>query len=444
MQLRRRETDLWLHVGLFSLYLGTFSVFGFVRRIEPSLGSMGQMGLVMLTWLLVLYAVWRSRRLPMYGVVLLALLPYAHMAWFTAMGESTSGAFSYLYKFSGFLIAPYLWLWARSRDEAQIERTLMVLATVAAVRAVLTFAVPGLAPGAGKFVDDFIVYEWVGPLPRIFYPGMALVFLGLTVSLRNIFQTTDRALPLEVARALLFLTAMCVNMSRGMLILAVLVTTLLVIVKFSSGAVAAGLKGRLVLGTLLALSGAALVVVATPLADTLGSAIAGQGAQERFSLDQKNLDWRAQQVSAAFRLVQTPEAQWLGVGTNTFIPESLENPRLGEVTNELHYSYDSVRWTFGTLGLLLLIAFTMAQPLARFTVLRPATPLVLPTLLTGAFISLAGLYTVVFTTSDWSFMLALCGAYLHARCDARRALPASARARRAVPALNGPARRFPA
>lgn len=444
MQLRRRETDLWLHVGLFSLYLGTFSVFGFARRLDPSLGSAAQLGLLLLTWLLVLYAVWRSRRLPMWGVVLLALLPYAHMVWFTATGESTAGAFSYVYKFSGFLIAPYLWLWARNRDEGQIERTLMVLATVAAARAVLTFAVPGLAPGAGKFADDFIVYEWVGPLPRIFYPGMALVFLGLTVSLRNIFQTSDRALPLEVARALLFLTALCVNMSRGMLILAVLVVTLLVLLKFSSGAVAAGRKGRLVLGALLALSGTALVVVATPLADTVANAAAGFGGQERFSLDQKNLDWRAQQVSAAFRLVQTPEAQWLGVGTNTFIPESLENPRLGEVTNELHYSYDSVRWTFGTLGLALLITFTMVQPLARTLLLRPATPLVLPALLTGAFIGLVGLYTVVFTTTDWSFALTVCGAYLHARCDARRVLPAPARPRRAVPALNGPARRFPA
>ncbi|UBV44314.1 O-antigen ligase family protein (plasmid) [Deinococcus taeanensis] len=426
MQLRRRDVDLWLHAALFSLYLGTVSVFGVTRRIDPALGSAAQLGLILLTWSLMLFAVWRSRRLPQGGLLLLALLPYAHMLYFSAAGEPAGGAFSYLYKFSGFLIAPYLWLWARHRDDRQIERTLMLLATLLAARAVLSFAAPGLTTTAGRFADDFTIYEWVGPLPRIFYPGMALVFYGLMVSLRNIFRAPDRQLSAETVRAVLFLAALAVNLSRGILMFAVLVTTLLLLVKFASARVAAVRKGRLVLTALLTVSGVSLLVVTTPLSDTLAQVAAGFSHQERFSLDQRNLDWRAQQVSAAFRLVETTEEQLLGVGTNTFIPESIEHPVPGEVTNELHYSYDSVRWTFGLLGLALLVGFGLLQPALRLALVRPPSPLLLPLVMTGGFIALVGIYTVVFTTADWSFVLSLCVAGVNARCDLWRRAPAPA------------------
>ncbi|MFC4637076.1 hypothetical protein [Deinococcus hohokamensis] len=425
MQLRRREVDLWLHAGLFSLYLGTLSVFGFTRRIDPALGSAAQLGLLLLTWTLLLFAMWRSKRLPLGGIVLLALLPYLHMLYFSATGEPSGGAFSYFYKFSGFLIAPYLWVWARYRDDAQIERTLMLVALLLAARAVLSFAVPGLATTAGRFADDFTIYEWVGPLPRIFYPGMALVFFGLMVSLRNIFLTSGRQLTLETAKAVLFVAALAVNLSRGIMMFAVLVITLLLLVKFSSTRVSAGRKGRLVLTALLSVSGLTLLVVATPLSDTVSQVAAGFGNQERFSLDQRNLDWRVQQVRAAYRLVETDEERFLGVGTNTFIPESIEHPVPGEVTNELHYSYDSVRWTFGYAGLVLLVGFALLQPFVRIVALRPQSPLLLPVVMTTGFISLVGIYTVVFTTTDWSFVLSLCAAYLNARCEAWRSAPAS-------------------
>ncbi|MFC4427045.1 hypothetical protein [Deinococcus navajonensis] len=427
MQLRRRDVDLWLHAGLFSVYLGALSVFGNLRRIDPSLGSAAQLGLLLVTWSLLLFAVWRTKRLPLGGIVLLALLPYLHMIYFSAAAEPVNGAFSYFYKFSGFLMAPYLWLWARFRDDRQIEGTLMVVALVLAARAVLSFAVPALTPTSGRFGDDFIVYEWVGPLPRIFYPGMALVFFGLMISLRNIFLTSGRQLALETAKAMLFVGALAVNLSRGITMFAVLVTVLLVLVKFSSTRVSAGRKGRLVLTTLLSLTGVTLLVVATPLSDTVAQVAAGFSNQERFSLDQRNLDWRVQQVRAAYRLIETDEERLLGVGTNTFIPESIEHPEPGQVTNELHYSYDSVRWTFGLAGLALLVGFALLQPVLRLLVIRPQGPLLLPMVLTGGFIALVGIYTVVFTTTDWSFVLSLCAAYLNARCEAWRGAAASTR-----------------
>ncbi|MVN87157.1 hypothetical protein GO986_10285 [Deinococcus sp. HMF7620] len=423
MQLRRRDVDLWVHAGLFSLYLGTLSVFGVTRRLDPSLGSAAQLGLLLLTWSLLVFAVWRSKRVPLGGVVLLALLPYLHMIYFSATGESAGGAFSYLYKFSGFLMAPYLWVWARFRDDDQIERTLMLVASLLAARAVLSFAVPGLAITSGGFADDFTVYEWVGPLPRIFYPGMPLVFFGLMVSLRNLFLAADRQTTLELARSVLFAAALAVNLSRGIMMFAVVVTSLLLLVKFTSSRVAAGRKGRLVLMSLLALTGVTLVVVATPLSDTVAQVASGFSNQERFSLDQGNLDWRVEQMRAAYRMVETPEERALGVGTNTFIPESIEHPVPGEVTNELHYSYDSVRWTFGVAGLALLVGFALLQPVLRVLVIRPTSPLILPVVMTGSFIALVGLYTVVFTTTDWSFVLSLCGALLNTRCDAWRAAP---------------------
>lgn len=424
MRLSRRGVDLWLHAGLFSLYLGAFSVFGFARRLHGALGNVALLGLLGLTGALCLYAVWRSRRVPLFGVVLLGLLPYLHMGYFSLTEQPTGGAFIYLYKFSGYLLIPYLWLWARARDDRQIEATLMLVAGAVAARALLTFAVPGLATGSGGFMDDFIIWEWVGPLPRVFYPGMALMFLGLLLAIRDVFQASGRALPLGLLKAGLFAAALAVSMSRGTLIFAALLATLFVLLRFFSGRTTRARKGRLVLGSLLALNGAALVVLATPLSDTVGRAAAEYQGQERFSLDRGNLDWRDEQVRAAFSLVRTDEARLLGVGTTTFIPERLDSHQLGHLINELHYSYTSVRWTFGYLGLFLLVAFAVAQPLVRAAAVRPAGPLLLPMAFTLAFAALVGSYTIVFTLPDWAFMLALCGAYLNARCGAPRPDPA--------------------
>lgn len=104
------------------------------------------------------------------------------------------------------------------------------------------------------------------------------------------------------------------------------------------------------------------------------------------------------------------------MGTHTLIPS---NPDLlTGATNDLHYSYHSILWTFGYVGLGLLVAFGIVQPLVRAVWARGQ--LVLPFAFTTLYIALVGAYTIVFTTPDWNFALCLCAAYLNARAWKRQ------------------------
>ncbi|WP_146009563.1 O-antigen ligase family protein [Deinococcus planocerae] len=416
MHLSRRKVEFWLHAGLFSLYLGTLSLLGLAERLNETLGNLAQVGLLGLTLLLLIVTVLRTRRVPMFGLVLLGLLPYAHYAFFWATGESTAGAFIYLYKFGGFLLAPFVWWWARRHDDGQVERVVMLLALVAAVRALLAFALPGLHPGAAggggsAFADDFSIYERVGGLARVFYPGMALVFLGLLMSLENALSGRVSRLWPEVFKVGLFFAALLVTFSRGTIIFAVLLTVLYVLVRVLQRPVAQFRLARIALGGVVVLGALTLVLSFSSLGASLGDSLSGLQRSDRLTLDRANITWRERQVDLAFSLVNTDAERVWGVGTNTLIPS---NPDLLiGATNDLHYSYHSILWTFGYVGLGLLVAFGIVQPLVRALWARGRW--VLPFAFTTLFIALVGGYTIVFTSPDWNFMVGLCAAYLSAR-----------------------------
>ncbi|GMA13851.1 hypothetical protein E5F05_17425 [Deinococcus metallilatus] len=416
MHLSRRKVDFWLHVGLFGLYLGTLSVFGMARRLDSSVGNAALFGLLVLTAVLLAYTALRTRRVPLFGLVLLGLLPYLHYLVFLVTGSSTDGAYIYLYKFSGFLLAPFLWLWARTHDDGQVGRVLTLLALITALRALLAFALPGLHPGAGgthaaAFADDFGIYERIGGLARVFYPGIALIFLGLLMALENLLSGRSRWVWPEVGKILLFVAALLVTLSRGTVIFAALLITLYVLVRLLQVRAAGWRLARLAVGGLIAINALALAFSFSSLGASLDTSLTGLEHSDRLSLDRHNIDWRERQVNLAFTLVDTEEERLFGVGTHTLIPS---NPDLlTGSTNDLHYSYHSILWTFGYLGLALLVVFGIVQPLLSAVWARGRW--VLPFAFTTLFIALVGAYTIVFTSPDWNFMLGLCAAYLNAR-----------------------------
>lgn len=61
MHLSRRKVDFWLHAGIFSLYLGTLSVFGLAKRVNDALGNAALFGLLVLSLALLAYAALRTR-----------------------------------------------------------------------------------------------------------------------------------------------------------------------------------------------------------------------------------------------------------------------------------------------------------------------------------------------------------------------------------------------
>lgn len=421
MIIPRDQLDYWGYAALFSLYLGSFSLFGTLDRLAPGAATGALLLWLGLTWLGGALALLHLRSLPLAGalLILLGLMPYGYFAWLYLSGAPMVGAFSYFYKFASLLCFPAVYLWCLRRPDARIEGTLLLLATVVAVRALLAFAVPGLHPGSGGngheiMWDDVNIYEWIGPLPRVFYPGTALVFFGLIVSAERI-MTRGTGMRLEVARALLFTAALGVTLTRGFLIAAVALIGLYVGLRWLTSQVTLARRTRLVVGLTLLGLGGMVGVATTPAGLTLSQVAEQYRGQERFSLDTRNMDWRAEQVALAFSLVQTPEQRWLGVGTNVTIPEDIKAPNPWETTGELHYSYHSVQWTFGYAGLTLLIVGGLILPLLGALRWRLRTPLALALGFTLVFIAIIGSYTIVFTNSDWNFMLVVCGAFLLAR-----------------------------
>lgn len=416
MHLSRRKVDLFLYAALLSLYLGTLSIFGFLKRLHDGVGNAALLVLLMLTFGSLVYAVLRARRLPLFGLVLLGLLPYAHYLFFVVTDVSTEGAFIYLYKFGGFLLAPLIWWWIRGRDDKQVERVVTLLGLIMVFRVLLAFIIPGLYPGRGgnglpEFADDVVVYERVGGLARVFFPGMALVFLGMLMSLDNVLSGRARQVWPEIGKAGLFFGALIISLSRGTIIFAVLLTTLYVLVRLLQVRAAGVRLARVGLGGLIAVNALALVFSFSSLGASLGTSLSGLLRSDRVTLDRGNIDWRERQVDLAFSLVNTEEERLIGVGTNTLIPSDPD--WLSGATNDLHYSYHSIAWTFGYLGLGLLVVFGIVQPLVRAVWARGRW--VMPFVFTTLFIALVGVYTIVFTTPDWNFMLCLCAAYLNAR-----------------------------
>ncbi|MFW8627296.1 hypothetical protein [Deinococcus sp. ME38] len=423
MRLSRDQLDFWGYAALFSLFLGTFSLFGTLHALNPAAADGATLLWLAVTWLASGLALLSLRHLPLPGVLLtlLGLMPYGYFAWLYFTGAPMVGAFSYFYKFSSLLVFPVVYLWCQRRSDARIEQTLMLLATVLAARVLIAFAVPGLFPGrAGNgqaaLWDDVTIYEQVGPLARVFYPGVALLFFALIVSVERAL-TRPEGMRFELARAAFFALALSCTLTRGFLLTTAALITLYVMIRWLTTQVSQSRRVRLLTAGALFVLGAGVAVTTTPAGLAVTRLAEQYAGQERFSLDGTNIDWRAEQARLAFTLVQTPEQRWIGVGTNVTIPEDIKAPNPWETTGELHYSFHSVQWTFGYVGLQLLIWGGLLLPLLSALRWRLRSPLALTLLTTLAFISVIGSYTIVFTNADWNFMMVVCSAFLLARAQ---------------------------
>ncbi|CAM4015490.1 hypothetical protein [Deinococcus marmoris] len=421
MRIPRIQLDFWGHAALFSLYLGTVSVFGNLSRIAPGVASAALLGWLGLTWAWAAWALLKMPRIPLPGVLLLVLglLPYGYFIFLYTTGQPLVGAFSYFYKFAPLLLFPALYRWCLHHNDTWIERTLLILATVIALRTLIAFVIPGVFPGrsgsgAASLWDDVVIYEKIGPLARVFYPGVALVFWGLVMSVDRAL-TRGMGVRLEVARALMFLAALGVSLTRGFLLTTFALLALYIAGRWVTTHVTVQRRFRALLSAALLVLAAAVGLATTPAGLAVGRTVEQYSGQERFSLDTKNIDWRAEQAQLAFTLIQSSEQRWLGIGTNVSIPEDIKSPNPWEVTNELHYSYHSIQWTFGYLGLTLLTAGGLALPALTALRWRLRSTLALSLGLTLVFIAVIGSYTIVFTNADWNFMMTLCGAFLLAR-----------------------------
>jgi hypothetical protein len=287
---------------------------------------------------------WAARSL-----FLLGLLPFL---WFLALvlrKNELVGAYSYLLKFSPYLTVFYWLTIVRNRGVSSLATSVKVLAAVLGIRHIAVFLFPGaLGEKAPKALyDATFVYGFVGTVPRVFGPGMML--LGLAAILYLGDWTRRRLTIPGYAGLAVAILASATTLTRGVLLVELAGGIGILSVR------AWHTKGHLRLTTVVGATAVLLLVGSLLwLAGSNSLENLAPDAGDRLSLDTRTFDWRLAQVDRAFSLSD----QWwgnplFGVGPQTFIRNDA-NSRVPD-TNELHYSFLSVLWTFGAVGLVLLL-----------------------------------------------------------------------------------------
>jgi len=162
---------------------------------------------------------------------------------------------------------------------------------------------------------------------------------------------------------------------------------------------------NLVTGALLLLGTLTGVALVSGYGDALLKRFADVGSSDRLTLDDRNMRWREDQADAAFSMMKD-SADWIvGIGPTATVPLS------HGTMNELHFGYHSVLWTFGLVGLSLLV-LTLLHTLAGAFVGPRKRAYIREAALATIFMAITGAYTGVFTVPDCAIVLALAAGYL--------------------------------
>ena len=394
--------------AILCIYSGALSPIAFALQIHPRLGGMVRGGLALLALPLLVVGFCLNGRLRFPAMALFGLLPYVYLVGTALTQSHLEGAYSYLYKCAPYLCAGVVWwLLYRIRDRA-LFWLLVSLGAFVSLRALFVFLFPTLAPQRDPLSDDadgFLVYELVGALPRVFYPGMAVIFLGLAVSLRGVIRERGGQQAASAAFLVLGSLGLLVTMTRGLLIIGAFLLFLQALWILNDARLSANRKLNF---ALIALSVGG-TVLAVALAGGLGSRLLGGVADvassDRLTLDDRNLVWREKQADAAFSLMKSDRDWLVGMGTTASVP--LAHGTL----NELHLGYHTVLWTFGLLGLTILLTMVGQAVLGGWYGPR-ARPYWREMWIAVVFVAANGVYIPTFTLADFGIVLVIATAYV--------------------------------
>lgn len=409
---------IWLLAALLVAFSGALSPSALAGHINERLEAVvraGLGGLGIVLFVVGLLATGRVRFVPM---AVFGLLPWVYLVCLALQRDQLAGAFAYVYKFAPYLCAGvFFWLVARVSDRALLW-TVLGVGTLISLRALFVFLFPYSSPERSEVVgamDAFYVFEWVGNLPRVFYPGMSLIFLGLLLSVRGMMRLHGREQLACFAYLVIGSAGLLVSMIRGM----ILIAACLLVVEAAwclRDPQADGIRKRNVLvGGLFAVAALIAAMLLSGYGEQLWKATGDLAGTERVTFDKKNLDWRQDQADAALSMMKTDQDWLLGMGTVATVPLSG-----GETVNELHFGYHSILWTFGILGVVVLV--TMLLHSLAGGLIGPRDRVFWREMwLAIVFFSAAGGYTPLFTIPDGAMVMALSTVYVWMPRRARRA-----------------------
>lgn len=293
-----------------------------------------------------------NNRIRFPAFALFGILPYVYLLCLSLRQTQLEGAYNYLHKLAPYLCAGLIWyLLTRTSDRA-VFWTILILATLISVRALAVFVFPNFGSQPNELqdtTDSFFVFEYIGAYARVFYPGQALVFLGLALAVRGVIRASGR----ERAACAFFLVlgsaALIATMIRGLLIIGACLLIVEAIWTLNDARISTNRKLNVVMIGVALATGLLGVLLASGYGDKMLKGVSDVTASERLSLDDRNFVWRQRQADAAFSMMKTDQDWLIGLGPTASVP-------LAQGTlNELHFGYHSIVWTFGFVGLAILL-----------------------------------------------------------------------------------------
>ena len=342
---------------------------------------------------------------PIWTLLLFGLLPFVHFLIVFARSGSQPGIFGYLYIFAPYLTGVYWASQVRKRSLKTLTMSVKVYAAVVSIRQIAVFMFPeklGL-PTPNAVYDATYVYSYVGSLPRVFGPGVMIIALAVLLYLGD--WSRRQLTPVGRVGLGVAVLASATTFTRGtnLVLIAMAIMSILLPVKSRQ-------RRRVpqVLKTIVGYACLAGTVVIMVSANSGYLQELLPGAGDRVTLDTATFDWRSAQVARAFTQSDAWWQNWLfGVGPAVFIQNDTND--VHSTVNELHYSYASVLWTFGALGLALLLGSLFGLAIYGWNVAL-GSPAGLEWYLGAWMFMIVGVYTPTFTETSSALGLTVCAA----------------------------------
>ena len=393
-----RNSTAALLAGLFGGAYG-FQTF-FLSRSQGAVGSYMAM-VIALAWLVAFVTLLQHpiafRPLVVRLTVFFGTLPFLDFAYALVSGKSTIGFYSYMFQYAGFFTAPY-WVWLTSRYGFRpAEVAIKWYALVVSIRQIAVFVLPeqlGQSP-LGPAYDGTLVYAYVGGLPRVFGPGAIILVIAVMLYVSDWLK--GRLLFRGFVAAVLCILATLMTLTRGTILIEFVMIGL--VLTFGKG------RSGILKKFIGSLSGVVCLAGVGALLWFAANNAFSSDLGDRTSLDDATFRWRYAQVERAF---YQGDRTWkdvvLGVGPNTFIRNDV-NSR--DETNELHYSWASILWTFGVIGFSTLLVVCVRVTIDGWKLGREL-PETFPWTLGLLVLFGMGIYAPVFTTLDGVLAVSVC------------------------------------
>ncbi|MGM9320556.1 hypothetical protein [Deinococcus aquaticus] len=383
---------------------GSLSIMGSIKRIGINYFSIGVLAVLVFSSF---YSILKIKELREHAykiipLVLLGFLPILYQIVEIILGNYNLNV-SYVFKFLPYATIVFLIILIKNQNLLSIELIVRLVAAIIALRSISVFVFPEVAVQNSfikqyGYIDSFYVYEYINGIPRVFFPGLALVILSIFIASRNFL--IEKTSVVRVLEILILFLCLLIGLTRGIIIISVFLLSIMIVIYFFIKKVEID-RGKIILGFFLLSIGILslpFLTRAIPFDELYQS--------DRFSLGTDNISWRQAQVDIAINQIRTPKELIFGIGPNATIPSDPLSQDYYSQTNELHFSYVSLFWSFGIFGIVLFFMSTIGIFFLGKSKIFYQTYLY-PWLFAFVSILIIGVYNPTVTLTDWNMAIVL-------------------------------------